>query len=38
VYDKAADEFGKWVYGGGKKLDGLIVRRRLEKELFQLPV
>jgi lysozyme len=38
VYDKAAGEFGKWVYGGGKKLDGLIVRRRLEKELFQLPV
>lgn len=33
-YDKAADEFGKWVYGGGKKLKGLEIRRGLERELF----
>lgn len=34
-YDKAANEFGKWVYGGGKKLGGLIKRRELERELFE---
>lgn len=33
-YDKAADEFGKWVYGGGKRLKGLEIRRGLERELF----
>ncbi len=33
-YDQAADEFGKWVYGGGKKLGGLITRRGRERDLF----
>jgi lysozyme len=33
-YDKAAAEFEKWVYGGGKKLGGLVTRRGLERELF----
>lgn len=37
-YDQAADEFGKWVYGGGKKLGGLVKRRGLERELFEQPV
>lgn len=37
-YDKAADEFGKWVYGGGKKLKGLEIRRGLERELFMATV
>ncbi|HEJ9065573.1 TPA: lysozyme [Serratia marcescens] len=30
----AADEFGKWVNAGGKRLDGLVVRRAAERELF----
>jgi lysozyme len=34
-YEKAAEEFGKWVYGGGKKLGGLIKRRGLERDLFE---
>jgi lysozyme len=33
-YDQAANEFGKWVYGGGKKLGGLIKRRGVERDLF----
>jgi lysozyme len=34
-YEEAADEFGKWVYGNGKKLNGLVRRRFLEAELFR---
>lgn len=30
----AANEFGKWIYSGGKKLRGLERRRAAEKELF----
>jgi len=33
-YVGASEEFGKWVYGGGKKLKGLVTRRQREKELF----
>ena len=33
-YQGAANEFDRWVYGGGKKLEGLVRRRREEKELF----
>jgi len=31
---RASLEFGKWVYGGGKKLPGLIARREEERRLF----
>lgn len=27
-------EFNKWVYGGGRKLPGLIMRRQLEADIF----
>ena len=30
----AAEEFGKWIRGGGKVLPGLIKRREAEKKLF----
>ena len=33
-YAAAADQFGKWVYGDGKKLNGLVKRRELEEDLF----
>ena len=33
-YARAADEFGRWVYAGGRKLPGLIRRREAEKRLF----
>ena len=33
-YAAAADQFSKWVYGGGEKLPGLVKRREIEKELF----
>lgn len=36
-YDGAADEFGKWVKGGGKVLPGLVKRRAAEAKLFRLP-
>jgi lysozyme len=29
-----ADEFAKWVYGGGKKLPGLVKRRARESKLY----
>lgn len=33
--DKAiAKEFDKWIYGNGKKLNGLIKRRKKESELY----
>lgn len=31
----AADEFGKWVYDDGKKLNGLVLRRKAEADLFR---
>ena len=36
-YKGASDEFDKWVYQNGKKLKGLINRRKREKELFLTP-
>jgi lysozyme len=30
----AAAEFGKWIYGGSKVLNGLILRRKTESTLF----
>lgn len=32
--DGAAQEFDRWVYGGGNKLPGLVDRREKEKDLF----
>jgi lysozyme len=34
-YAQAADEFPKWIYGGGKKLAGLVRRREAERKLFE---
>jgi lysozyme len=34
AFDEAAEQFGRWVYGGGRKLPGLIRRRRAEALLF----
>ena len=36
-YTRAAEEFDRWVYAGGKKLSGLVKRRAAEKELFLKP-
>lgn len=33
-YEDAADEFDKWVYAKGVKLNGLINRREKERDLF----
>lgn len=33
-YAAAANEFDKWVHGGGQELPGLVKRRALEKALF----
>jgi lysozyme len=33
-YDEAAWEFNRWIHAGGKRLEGLIRRRRAERELF----
>jgi GH24 family phage-related lysozyme (muramidase) len=33
-YTGAAEQFERWIYGGGKALPGLVKRRRLEMELF----
>ena len=37
-YMGAANEFGRWVYAGGKVISGLERRRKYEKELFLQPV
>ncbi len=29
------NQFHRWIYGGGKVLSGLVVRRRCESELFE---
>ena len=34
TYKAAADELLKWVYGSGRKLPGLVKRRKEERELF----
>lgn len=31
---EASEEFSKWIYAGGQKLLGLIIRRHAEKSLF----
>jgi lysozyme len=36
-YTGAADQFGRWVSGGGKILPGLVARRAAERELFLRP-
>lgn len=33
-YREAADQFPRWVNGGGKRLEGLVRRRRAERDLF----
>lgn len=33
--ERAAGEFKRWVYSKGRKLPGLIARRRAESQLFQ---
>ena len=35
-YFSAANWFERYVYGGGRKLEGLIRRRKAEKKLFEL--
>jgi len=34
-YEGAAQEFPRWVYAGGRKLDGLVRRRKAEERLFR---
>ncbi len=38
AYLSAAEEFNKWVHGGGKILPGLVKRRAAERALFLTPV
>lgn len=33
-YDEAPDQILKWIYAGGRKLRGLVVRRIIEARLF----
>jgi len=33
-YENASREFIKWVWAGGRKLNGLVKRREAEKDLF----
>lgn len=33
-YIGAADEFPRWIYGGGRRLPGLLARRQAERDLF----
>lgn len=37
-YAGAATEFDKWVFDNGQRLNGLVIRRKMEKELFLTPV
>ena len=32
--ESAADEFPRWVFAAGKRLNGLVTRRKAEQELF----
>ena len=34
-FEGAADEFNRWVYDNGKKIPGLVTRRKQESELFR---
>lgn len=34
-FDEAAEQFGKWVHAGGRRLTGLIRRRAVEAELYR---
>ena len=34
----AAKQFDRWVYAGGTKLQGLITRRKAERDLFETPI
>jgi lysozyme len=36
-WDKAGTELRRWVYGGGRKLRGLVLRRKAEAALLSLP-
>ncbi len=36
-YQGAADQFSRWVYGGGQVLPGLVTRRNAERSLFLQP-
>jgi lysozyme len=36
-FDLAANEFSRWVYAGGRVLQGLVNRRAAEKALFLTP-
>jgi GH24 family phage-related lysozyme (muramidase) len=33
-YSGAADEFGRWVKAGGRRLRGLVTRRAKERDVF----
>ena len=33
-YEEGAKEFLKWIYAGGRKIMGLVRRRKLESDLF----
>ncbi len=37
-YDEVPKEFLRWVYAGGKRINGLVKRRKIEGELFSLPI
>ncbi|MDH5638852.1 MAG: lysozyme [Nitrospinota bacterium] len=37
-YTQAADQFPRWVFAGGKRWNGLILRRGAERKLFLSPV
>lgn len=34
LWDEVPNELNKWVYGGGKKLKGLVLRRQMEANFF----
>lgn len=34
AYQKAANQFDRWVYDNGKRIQGLVNRRKKEKGLF----
>lgn len=36
-FNLAADQFDRWIHGGGRVLKGLVKRRAQEKALFLLP-
>jgi lysozyme len=37
AWQEAAEQFEKWVFAGGKKLNGLVKRRAIERDLFLTP-